>query len=67
MAALPKITLLAGLVLLATLCLLGSLGAAAYLQRWRDRHPLREGEALARREPPPDPGLSEMERGVSAP
>lgn len=30
----------AGLVLLATLCLLGSIGAAAYLQRWRDRDPL---------------------------
>ncbi|MBV6286990.1 NTP/NDP exchange transporter [Pseudomonas aegrilactucae] len=30
----------AGLVLLATLCLLGSIGAAAYLQRWRDHDPL---------------------------
>ncbi|KIU53391.1 ADP/ATP translocating protein, partial [Pseudomonas putida] len=30
----------AGLVLLATLFLLGSIGAATYLQRWRDRAPL---------------------------
>lgn len=30
----------AGLVLLATLLLLGSIGAATYLQRWRDRAPL---------------------------
>lgn len=29
-----------GLVLLAALFLLGSIGAALYLQRWRDRHPL---------------------------
>ncbi|MBG8558973.1 NTP/NDP exchange transporter [Pseudomonas qingdaonensis] len=30
----------AGLVMLATLFLLGSIGAATYLQRWRDRAPL---------------------------
>ncbi|MBI6943845.1 MFS transporter [Pseudomonas putida] len=40
----------AGLVLLAALLLLGSVGAAGYLQRWRDRHPLPDlGEQPASR------------------
>lgn len=42
---------LAGLMLLAALSLLASIAAAAYVQRWRDRHPLAPGETLARSRP----------------
>ena len=40
-----------GLMALATVFLLGSAGAALWLQGWRDRHPLDEAEVLARRAP----------------
>ena len=42
---------IAGLMVLATAFLVGSAIAAASLQRWRDRHPLPAGEAVARRQP----------------
>lgn len=41
----------AGLMVVATALLLASAGAAVALQRWRDRHPLRADETVARREP----------------
>ncbi|KJK06933.1 MULTISPECIES: NTP/NDP exchange transporter [Pseudomonas] len=41
----------AGLVLLATACLLGSIVAAGYLQRFRDRHPLPADIELPRSRP----------------
>ena len=40
-----------GLMALSTVLLLGSAGAALWLQGWRDRHPLDPGEAVARRAP----------------
>ena len=40
-----------GLMALATVFLLGSAGAAIWLQGWRDRHPLDESEVIARRAP----------------
>ncbi|MGS1079340.1 NTP/NDP exchange transporter [Pseudoxanthomonas beigongshangi] len=41
----------AGLVLLSALFLAGSIAAAAWLQRWRDMHPLPERDAQARSRP----------------
>ena len=41
----------AGLLVLATAMLLGSAGAAMWLQGWRDRHPLAADETMARRAP----------------
>lgn len=40
-----------GLMVLATVTLLGSAMAAISLQRWRDRHPLAEDEPKARQQP----------------
>ncbi|MDD2058158.1 MFS transporter [Pseudomonas sp. GD03860] len=55
----------AGLVVLATACLLGSVVAAAYLQRFRDRHPLQADTELPRSRPlggNPFAGASEVFR-----
>lgn len=55
----------AGLVLLATLCLLGCVLAASYLQRFRDRHPLPADTELPRSRPlggNPFSGASEVFR-----
>ncbi|MCW2271320.1 Major Facilitator Superfamily protein [compost metagenome] len=55
----------AGLVLLATACLLGSIVAATYLQRFRDRHPLPADTELPRSRPlggNPFAGASEVFR-----
>ncbi|MDN7143458.1 MFS transporter [Pseudomonas sp. JQ170] len=55
----------AGLVLLATACLLGSIVAAACLQRFRDRHPLPADTELPRSRPlggNPFAGASEVFR-----
>nr|WP_295377540.1 MFS transporter [Pseudoxanthomonas sp.] len=41
----------AGLVLLSALFLAGSIGAAAWLQRWRDAHPLPAQDQVARSRP----------------
>lgn len=41
----------AGLLLLSAAFLAGSIGAAAWLQRWRDRHPLHEAERAERVRP----------------
>ena len=55
----------AGLVLLATACLLGSVVAVAFLQRFRDRHPLPADTELPRSRPlggNPFAGASEVFR-----
>ncbi|PSS58583.1 NTP/NDP exchange transporter [Pseudomonas sp. BBP2017] len=55
----------AGLVLLATACLLGSVVAAAFVQRFRDRHPLPADTELPRSRPlggNPFAGASEVFR-----
>jgi AAA family ATP:ADP antiporter len=41
----------AGLLLLSAILMLAAAGSAEGLQRWRDRHPLREDETAARRQP----------------
>ncbi len=41
----------AGLVFLSAGCLIGSIGCAMWLQRWRDRHPLRADDSRARTRP----------------
>lgn len=41
----------AGLVLLSAVFLAGSIGAAMWLQRWRDRHPLQQDDAARRTRP----------------
>ncbi|MBH3426529.1 NTP/NDP exchange transporter [Pseudomonas alkylphenolica] len=54
-----------GLVLLATACLIGSIAAAVYLQRFRDRHPLPADVELPRSRPlggNPFAGASEVFR-----
>ena len=41
----------AGLLILSSALLAGAIGAAAQLQRWRDAHPLKDEETVARRRP----------------
>jgi AAA family ATP:ADP antiporter len=41
----------AGLLILSSALLAGAIGAAYQLQRWRDAHPLKDDETVARRRP----------------